>query len=127
MKYLFAFCLFLICSCKDSEPPEFNRHDAAQLNGFWFRDTNPDWTYLFNLWPTTEGSQGNLLVRRIDFGAEIVRNEYAVRTRGDSVFLKDIHDGGERIWVVEFLNDSMCRVDENYGSVLWFPFPIKKF
>lgn len=123
-----AFISAVYVGCKDSEPPPFDRHDAGQLGGFWYRDTNAEWTYLFNLWETRDGSQGHLQIRRIAFGAEIVDNEYSVRTRNDTVFLTDIHNtDNKRVWIVEFLSDSSCQVDEKSNTPLWFHFPLKRF
>ena len=120
MKYfkilIFAFSLFQLAqalkSCKDHEQ-YFNPLDASQLNGVWCRQNDERVVYWFMLYDSPYGGSSGVMIQRvIDFGVDIVRNEYACKTKRDSIFLFDIYQNKQRVLTAEILNDTAAIIRE---------------
>lgn len=101
---------FCTQGCRDQYPDELAPCDASRLVGKWQGLSSPYWHYDFNL--------PHLRQQVVVAGAVVADQTYIYGVRNDTLWASG--DGGDRVWRVCFVNDSLAEVKDVSG-VLQMP------
>lgn len=103
----FGYCMQ---GCRDQYPLEPDPHDASRIEGRWKGLSSPFWDYYFH--------SPHLRQQVVVAGTVVADQAYVYGTRNDTLWASG--DGGDRVWKLLFLNDTLAEVRDVSG-VLQMP------